>query len=171
MTNPRRATIALPKDIGFVAVHNSPKLSMRAYVHQAGLENFDGTSSLENATNAIGHLNELMQKPETITTLDFAGAKVGADEIEYLIAGVWHSGISPVIDFFKFSHEGEWPGNPQWFSYVFRNGVCQANDSSGCGDDLILLSREEEYRRQTKNASEYLSTPPKFSGKKLLPID
>ena len=61
------------------------------------------------------------------------------------------------------------PGNPDVDNYVFRNGVYTPERKTiVCGDGLIVLGAEEEYRRQeTKNLAEYLRSPQsEFSGMK-----
>jgi hypothetical protein len=162
--------LELPRNIEFVAVHNCPEESMRAYVHSFGLPDFGGSDLQENSRLAIAHLIEVIRTPGVTDTMAFSGARVGSDCQEYLLAAFWNNQNTPMIDFFRVLQRASWPGNPEFHSYTFERGIYKPDAPVTCGDGRILLGREEEYKRKTKNLAQYLAMP-KFKGKRLIQID
>jgi len=88
---------------------------------------------------------------------------------DYLVGVAWGNPDTreKMIDCFGFTFGSDWPGNPDISNWTIKNG-CYVRDyvlHSGnmtCGDGLIILGKEEEYRRKCKDLEEFLTIPPKI---------
>ena len=130
----------------------------RAYIHRAGLSDVFGSESA--ARNYFKEQYEFYLK-EILRDYDFT------------IAVLWGSVGSQVkyrnIDVFGFHGlSGKWPGNPDISNFVFSNGIFKPlekpTDVTTCGDTLILLGKEEEYRRTTSGLDVYMNNHPSLDG-------
>ena len=129
----------------------------RAYIHRAGLKEVFGSESA--ARNYF--------KQEYDSTV-----KHYSEKYDFVIAVLWGS-FSHIkhrnIDVFGFHGlNGKWPGNPDVSNFVMVNGIFQPlekpTDITTCGDTLILLGKEEEYRRTTSGLDVYMNIPPTLEG-------
>lgn len=86
----------------------------------------------------------------------------------FLIAGLWgrddtQGGIEKVVDIFGFEKVSpdKWPGNPEVSILVYAAGELSVPQKEHtCGDTLIMLGREEAFRRTTKSLEEYFARSP-----------
>lgn len=71
-----------------------------------------------------------------------------------------------VVDLFMYSGDyiiRDWPGNPEISYAQFRNGnPVEKPKRLTVEDALIVLGRETEHRRRSKNLEEYLTKSPGF---------
>lgn len=127
----------------------------RAYVHRAGLDDVFG--SKEKVMKYFNQQYDVYLK-EKFRDYDFS------------IAVLWgFLGSSKtkhkMIDVFGFHGlNRNWPGNPDVSNFVMDNGIFRplekTTDVTTCGDTIMLLGKEEEYRRRTQNLDFYLNHPP-----------
>lgn len=134
---------------------------IRAYIHSAGVGNVFGSE--------ISAKEYFMEQLGSYLEGNFRG-------YDFAIAVIWASvGPSTVnsrpqtnyrsIDIFGFSGlRDNWLGNPDISNFVMTNGIFKPlekpTDVTTCGDTLILLGKEEEYRRTTPNLEFYMNNPP-----------
>ncbi len=132
---------------------------VRAYVHKAGLKEAYSTTLpqlfQEEKNRVRNYLIEVLDKNQEEYS-----------KYRYLLAALWGQ-INPsdqtkaakVIDFSGFSgiDDEKWPGNPDVFSWVVKDGVCIPTNQITCGDTLIALGVEEQLRRRTKNLADYIA--------------
>ena len=146
--------------------------TFRAYVHRSGLkESFysptDEKEEISLDEKALMHMSDIYDE----------GKNGGVDlsKFQFVLSLIWGNKGDKMVDLFGFSDLDsrlvpiKLPGNPDVDNYVFRNGVYTPERKTiVCGDGLIVLGAEEEYRRQeTKNLAEYLRSPQsEFSGMK-----
>jgi hypothetical protein len=80
--------------------------------------------------------------------------------LDYFISILWgDSRNNEMMDFFGYTDvKKAWKGNPDIFSWVIKNGVWRKDNNITCGDGMILLGKEEEFRRKTKNIEEYMKS-------------
>jgi hypothetical protein len=70
--------------------------------------------------------------------------------------------------------EKEWPGNPSVSTWIYKDGIFVKADKNEddedelCGDATIIMGREEEFRRTTRNLAEFVTTAPKIPGLNLI---
>lgn len=102
----------------------------------------------------------------------------GSPKFMYGIAFPWgyveHGGPVRKVDFYGFEFDGSWEKcNPEYRSYVFKNGVYQPDDTNGCETGSIILGKEGEHRRAVVESKgdveDYLMTWPDIG--RLGPID
>ena len=63
------------------------------------------------------------------------------------------------IDAFIYGGLNNWQGNPEIAHRVFTDGKPVTNSTSNlitCGDGIMLLGIEEEFRRKTRDIEEYM---------------
>ena len=129
----------------FTSIDQKPVL--RAYIHQAGfVECYSGSFN-----HAWDHLmNVLNAPPEGLGSMDLA------------FACVWGqvSTGDRIVDLLGYSDVDPWPGNPGFSGWVMINGVYSPQDEITCEDTIIALGKEAEYRRRTKNLTQYQTYPP-----------
>ena len=112
-------------------------LPVRAYVHE--------TSETEELdTGVTRHVQSKM-----------------ANGFDYMLMILWGNDGSNMVDCFGYGGMSEWPGNPDVDGWLYRSGVLVRDMPITCGDGLILLGREEEYRRTTSSLREYIENPPR----------
>ena len=77
---------------------------------------------------------------------------------DYFISLLWSDEKrNELMDIFVYSDiKNNWKGNPGISSWVVTNGIWKNKNPITCGEGIILLGREEEYRRTTRNISQYL---------------
>ncbi|MFA5953599.1 MAG: hypothetical protein WC812_03325 [Candidatus Pacearchaeota archaeon] len=128
--------------MGFINAKVYPELKGKVYLHSSGKENYPTENdSLHYLMNCIANNRKEVEKGD------------------YFISILWsNSKKEKLMDFFRYSGVKEnWESNPDISPWVVNNGIWRKNQSITCGDGIILLGREEEYRRCTKNLNEYLS--------------
>jgi len=124
----------------------------RAYIHNCGL--CEVYSDIYEAANYFARIVDDKHFPI---------------RFDYLIATIWakSSTKEQIVDCFGY-HVDQWPGNPDVTAWSINNGIYTHADRAlkelTCGDTLIVLGEEEQYRRTTKSLEDYLSTRPKISG-------
>jgi hypothetical protein len=135
------------------------KPPIRVYIHTTGLEKCFGYNPLDQAKKhvkrTLDSLEEMKEIQKEVPNLNF----------DYIIAGVWgdESTKEKMIDFVGYRVTGEWPGNPDISFWTSRSGVFDfSGEDVVCGDILIALGKEEEYRRTTKSLEDYISNPPEL---------
>ncbi len=129
----------------------SEGIPTRAYLHSAGIEAYGGNSKEQfaSARNYLGHAKNSVEFQEIKEQMG----------LEYTLAAIWAHGETRVIDFFGFGDVvNKWPGNPDVTSWDFRNGVF-TRGALTCGDTLIMLGKEELYRRTTEDLQTYFESP------------
>lgn len=134
----------------------------RVYVYGLGLnECFSGNDSI---TEALGYFDNVHRMAQT--KIPFV------DEIEYFISCVWGNikTDEKIVDLFGFHDIKEWPGNPTVSAWTVRNGVFVRNSEITCGDTLIILGKEESYRRYRSNLEEFLMNPPDVGREDAIPV-
>ena len=171
---------------GFKAFFNGDDSPVtRVYIHSAGFAEVYGHKPAEDEAEeherlrrhvpdlvdaAMGHFSDVWDKCRHASVDDpsFIG------DFAYVLAVMWgdKSRNEKVIDFFGFSGINEWPGNPDVSAWVMREGVYVSQERFGdiyvqnrkitCGDTLILLGREEQYRRKTSTLEEYVNIHPRL---------
>lgn len=133
--------------------HNSPRLSTRIYVHEHLGDLFKRYKDTEGGAIRYGlrAVKDNRKRKELRDT-------------DYFIGVVWGDteNNQKVCDLFAYSDldPGNWPGNPDVSAWVIRDGVFQRENPITCGDTLLVLGIEEEWRRNCKNLREYLSRDP-----------
>jgi len=140
----------------FIARLNFPQLEVpgRVYVHPVGF-----AEAYENKlTNLQNYFLEISQHHKYL----FAGCN-------YFLATIWGDvkNKERVADLFMFSCVKNWPGNPDVLPYEIREGelirekgLAPEDETFTCSDTLIMLGKEEEYRRATKSLEEYMVRYP-----------
>jgi|TARA_Y100000034_G_scaffold49088_1_gene60680 hypothetical protein len=147
----------------FVARINLPneKTPIRAYVHKAGQG--------EVFVDPVKAINYFKQELAS-------GLKCSLEDYDFVLATIWgeespgksYENQKRNIDIFGFGYTENWPGNPDVSTLAVRNGICEPNYDPNkdfgsvltCGDTLIMLGREEEYRRVRPTLQSYLHLPP-----------
>ncbi len=126
---------------------------IRAYFHEAGIETaFGNTATL---AEGLKHLRSVLVRH-----------RKGLGDADFILAAVWGSQRGKEIDLFKYDNTlSNWPGNPDVSSYRFTNGILKPEEKQiTCGDTLMILGLEEQYRRTTDRLSTYIQTPPRIAG-------
>ncbi|MBI4116142.1 hypothetical protein HY449_00175 [Candidatus Pacearchaeota archaeon] len=133
---------------------NSEKIPVRAHLHRTGITAYGNTDE-EIKRFAPEYLEEAIMSKEF-------NSLVEKHRLEYALAQMWADGNQRIIDFFGFGDlRGNWKGNPEVNSWDFRNGIF-TKGAITCGDGLIMLGREEEYRRTTHNIQTYMDSSDKI---------
>lgn len=133
----------------FIARVSRPEFKppTRGYLYEDGL--VDTFGSIENARDYL--LAILDTKPILM-------------EADFLLAAVWGDGENKTVETFGYHGIDPWPGNPDIFFWVFRNGIYYpGEEQKECEDTTILRGREAEYRRTTKSLETYMENPPDIS--------
>jgi hypothetical protein len=151
----KKAGEASPNFRARLTYDHGPLPPIRAYLHNAGIdEAFDCPKRKTVEAKVEEHLIK--------TLIMNRGIINGAD---YLLAAIWGDKGAKMIDLFRYSGLGGWPGNPDFAGFVFRNGVYMPEKRElTCGDTLIVLGQEERYRRTTKDLKEYVEHSPSIDG-------
>ena len=128
---------------------------VRGYLHVTGYSNFVDLSGSHDASHNL--------KEHLVETLCLnSDLSLGAD---FFLAAVWGSKKDKMIDLFKYTDTTKWPKNPDVSTFVFKNGVYQPDRKViTCGDTLIMLGAEEQFRRTTKSLDKYIEGCPKIPG-------
>src|SRR3989344_2642304 len=119
---------------------------VRAYLHRSGAELYGDGEADSHFMNTLAKNSNKFK------------------ELNYAILVLWGdlNNQQKVIDVFGFSGINPWPGNPDVSTLVFRNGIYSPLEHTTCGDTLILLGKEEEYRRTTTSLENYFREPLKI---------
>lgn len=129
----------------FAARLNYPDKKIRAYVHRTGLQDINA----QPIQNAKKYLEDCLDFAE-LEKFDYAIAVVCGNSDEN----------SRVINFFGYSGISEWPGNPTVTAFLMKNKVIIPQKDFVCGDVILMLGQEEEFRRERKNLDDYLANWP-----------
>lgn len=112
----------------------------KVYLHSNGMDLFDNSIDFGRE-----HVNELIERNPGV----FSPA-------DYVIAALWGENGKRVSECFGYGDMGEWPGNPTVYSWVFENGVYKPEQRQiSCGETLVVLGREETFRRTTRDLCDY----------------
>ena len=130
-----------------VLPENNPPI--RAYVHKAGFIEVYGN----DVQNAQRHLKQVLK--------DY---KEEMSKFNYLLASMWGRGENKFIDMFGYNGISKWPGNPNFYAWVIKNGVLVSMEEEGltCEDTTIMLGKEAEHRRNRNSLKDFISNPPLF---------
>jgi len=78
--------------------------------------------------------------------------------LDYFIAISWGEDGDKILDLVGyFGVKKNWKTNAESDQWVIRNGIV-VHSGKICGEGRILVGREEEHRRKTRNLKEYLDT-------------
>ena len=125
---------------------------IRVYIHNAGLKKTFGT--LDNAENYV--MDQISTEKSELSGLLYL--------YDFVISALWSNGKDKIMDIFGFSDvKDNWPGNPDVINWLWYNGknrfIKDARDIATCGDTLIILGKEEEYRRTTESLDSFMRHP------------
>ena len=121
----------------------SGKIPIRAHLHKTGTTAY-GENNERVKRHAINYLFEMIHSQRF-------NEIVREDNLEYALAAMWGDNGTKVVDLFGFRGvKDSWLRNPDVLSWDFRNGIF-TRGAITCGDTLIMLGKEEDYRRR-KNA-------------------
>lgn len=124
----------------------------RIYVHEAGAGEAFGTtpSGYPDTSAAAFHAINL-----------FTHRFFHDTPADFLIAALYGDHGDKIAEVFGYSGTDPWPGNPDVYSWVFRNGIYRPSERQiACADTMLVLGREEEARRRTPDLRTYLANPP-----------
>lgn len=133
----------------FVARFNLPsrKPFVRAYLHRAGLLSAYGQKDTP-VDCAKSYMTEVIESTDL-------------QRYAWVLAAIWgNSSGERCIDFFGYGGISDWTGNPDVSAFVVKNGIIIPQKEITCGDTLIVLGKEESFRRTTQNLEEYASKWP-----------
>ncbi len=77
--------------------------------------------------------------------------------IDYAIAFLWRHDSFQMVDLWVFSETNTWGSGPLADVFVFKDTEPTLDLGVSSGNVLIVLGREEEYRRQARTLDEYLN--------------
>ena len=121
---------------------------IQVYLHNVGIEAF-GSNPISSARNELSSVL----------------GKIDEDYL-WVIGILWGDYGIPIVEVFAYNgiQRNKWPGNPEVFYFQFRSRQLVENSRSlTCGDGLMILGREEEFRRHKKTLKEYINDAPRFS--------
>lgn len=147
-----------PAFIGRLSYYKTPSglAPLRAYVHKSGSAIFKDLKPL--CSDGIDNVRKYLV--ETLCS----NRKIMRDA-DFFLAAVWGAGKDRMIDLFKYTDTKNWPGNPDVSAFVFENGVYQPERKKiTCGDTLIMLGAEEQFRRSTESLDKYIENCPAIPG-------
>jgi len=120
----------------------------RAYLYETEFEKAFGS-----VKGARDYLIEVLDAGSNIS-----GVITPAD---YILAALWGDKDSKVAELFGYGDINEWPGNPEVYSWVFKDGVYLPSQRKiACGEATRILGKEEDYRITTKSLKEFMEKPP-----------
>lgn len=125
----------------------------RIYVHENGFEEY-----FKSGEKAMEYCKEIL-RPENIEN---AIEAIKPDKPKHAVGELWadDSG-NKVLELMAYG-DSWWPGNPEKYSWVFKNGVYQPeNRNVCCMEGFSLFFAEDVYRKQ-KRWKEYFNSPPDF---------
>lgn len=123
----------------------------RLYLHNSGILSY-GTDPVRRAKTEFN----------LATTILHSQGK----HYPWVIGILWGKGEEPIVDLFVYSGLNgimDWPGNPDVDYGHFQSGKF-TKDAKGltCGDGLVALGKEENYRRTCRSLEHYLAEAPPF---------
>ena len=180
--------------IDVVARMNMPSAnpSRRFYVHRSGLKFFEGyePKGKKLFLRDSDKINDPLVEKALMHCVD-----VGSDTYEvdhntwgrsedrgkyrfpFIVGMAWGDNGDLMIDGIGFrglpSHSsGGWPGNPNIYSWIFKNGVLVSEPSQGvnevtCGDGLLIAAGEERCRRKASDLNDFVGRFPDIEGMNL----
>ena len=127
----------------------------KVYLHTLGMS--EAWGEMPTSRNAPDHFRKVLN--------DYSGS---LSKFGFLFAGLWgrkntQGGIERVVDIFGFEKisPDKWPGNPEVSILLYLAGeLFVPQKEHTCGDTLIMLGREEAFRRTTKSLEEYFASSP-----------
>ena len=127
---------------------------LRAYYHNSGF--------IAAFTDKVKEIH-IATKNHLIDTLKENKGLIESGD--YLLAMLWGDDGDKMIDIFKYSGvKNNWKANPGVESLVMKNGIYSPDKEITCGDGMIVLGQEEEYRRTTWNLKDYMEHSPEIRG-------
>ena len=82
-------------------------------------------------------------------------------DIEFLVSILWGDKGLKVADVFGYAKIDAWPGNPEVYNWVIKNGVYRPDETCiTCANSIRMLGMEETARRGTKSLEEYMKLNP-----------
>jgi len=128
------------------AAENNPP--GKFYVHTAGFDKVFGPD--DPTGNSLAYVSQVMKT--------YQGR---FNWYSFVIGIVWgdESNGDKVMDLFGYRGLKEWSGNPDVDLWVIRNGIYVPDISTTCGESLVVLGKEEEFRKGTKDLDEYFKKP------------
>ncbi|MDO8528791.1 MAG: hypothetical protein Q7S06_02780 [Nanoarchaeota archaeon] len=137
---------------GFVGWANfkSLKFPNRIYLHKAGLELYTNACTQHPYYQALNAARE--------QAIKHYYSSMQENLPEWIIAAVWTAKVDGVrktiLDVFENRDAVEnWPGNPDVSTFNI-NGT-DSTRASSCGDTLMMLGLEEEFRRECPKPEDY----------------
>lgn len=134
----------------FKLIADKPGHNGRFYLHSAGLKECFG-----NIIEARDYVSRFIDTHDHILR-----------NYSYVLGAVWGDVKygDKVIDLFGCKLD-DWSDNPDVLPYTFKNGIYRSySPSVYCGDTLILLGKEEEFRRAKKSLEDYIFYNPDLGG-------
>jgi len=129
----------------------SSNIFTRAYLHSAGINEY-GANKTKQLASAMKYLGDAKNSNSFKEISE-------REKLEYILAALWADEETKIIDIFGFGDlTDKWSGNPDVQSWDFRNGIF-TRGARTCGDTLVMLGKEEEHRRTTKNLVDYFKSP------------
>jgi len=126
----------------------------RVYIHPS---NFKKTYTC--IKGAIQHYRDVVQSNELTPALD--------RKLDFTNSIMWATEKGDkMIDFFGYSGVKPWPGNPDIFSWVTKNGLIVPSHPDNINEitceqgSIILGNIEAPYRRDVTNLEQYLKFAP-----------
>lgn len=133
----------------------------KVYLHTVGINEAWGEMAISQ--NAPDYFLKVLNDYSFLNDYPSPFSRFG-----FLIAGLWgrkntSGGIERVVDIFGFEKisPDKWPGNPEVSILLYAAGELSVPQKEHtCGDTLIMLGREEAFRRTTKSLKEYFTFSP-----------
>jgi hypothetical protein len=122
----------------------------RAYLYEPGFE--DGFGSVKGARDYLAQVLDVGSKINGVIT-----------PADYILAALWSDKDSKVAELFGYGGISDWPGNPEVYSWVFKDGIYLPGQRKiACGEATRILGTEEDYRITTKSLKEFMEKPPQL---------
>lgn len=137
------------------------EIPVRAYIHSDGNTVYAGRQLglFGPGEEPLGEAREHL--------LEALDCKTIPTELQYILAIMWGKNKDRMIDcfgFFNLPTEPEaWPGNPTVIGWGLINKT-YSDRCTACGDGLIILGEEEQYRRSCDSLETFLHQVPTIRG-------
>ena len=136
----------------------------KAYLHNFGKESFEpNRNDNRGLTNLPAMASQYLIQMLVVNEELVKGA-------DFLIAGLWgDKDKNRMVDLIKYSTFDKWGGNPVMENYVLQEGILRPEVKPGmCGDMLIVLGAEEQFRRTTLDIVDYMQRNPDIPGLRVM---